>query len=326
MGAPTKNEVALKQMVKELMEEGKQVVGELKDLKERYNKCNELYERGKKLVDRDTRDAAIFKEVLDLLMKEAGDLIGEDLTKQPYFVINQRGIDALIDAIVASDTINNARETLRGAEAEFTKLKNSATEFAREEKRTFANRWHALEAVLGEKNRRQFDWPGYVNKMNDIKFRDSTREQALSEKNDALGVADWILEDISGEVNLTLIMGFGILQEYYALAAAGANIVLAEKTYEQKIRDLSDSSSTVQSGMGKLEQARRWNERGYDAVENRNGGGKSLADRVASVMDDPNSAAKQMGLLISRCLDADTLLRIDVIYRYLPWEIPLPPA
>jgi hypothetical protein len=325
MGDNAKRELALKQKVQDLMEAGKQVTKSVQDLKKTYEKYKSLYERGKKLLDKDTRDAALFKEALNLLMKEAGNLIGEDLTKHPYFVINKPGIDALIDAIIASDTINNAREKLRDAEKELTKLKPEAAEYAA---KSGSNEFHAQWNVVINlrDSKRGINWFEYVNRLNDEKFKGQTRAQALDEVENALKLAELLLEETRNDVDMALLIAFKDLQKYYALAAAGANIVLAEKAYEQKIKDLSDSSSTIKSGFGKLEQERRQNERGFDAVENRNGRGKSFAEQVASVMDDPNRAADDMRGLIFICLHPEKLLDLEVRGPYLPWEIPLPRA
>ncbi len=323
MGAGAK-EASVKERVQELMEEGKQATKSLMDLKKRYEKYKALYERGKKLIDKDTRDAAIFKEALSLALKEAGALIGEDLTKSPYFVLNKPGIDALIDAITASDTINNARKLLSDAEKELDKLQKGADKYVSQAGKSYWLRRDAFVNILRRSNPTQIDWVRYVDDLNYGGFAGMTRDQAMDEVANALDMAGLILEDIRDDVDLTLLVAFKVLPEYAALAAAGANIVLAEKTYTQKIQELAGSKSTIKSGFGKLEQERQQNERGYDDVQNTNGGGKSLAERVAAVMDKASQVADDWRYMIYVCTHADKLLDLDVQGRYLPWEMPLP--
>lgn len=312
-----------KQKAKELADQGKQYYGSMQSYKEKYEKLKDLYELGKQLIDPDTRDSTIFKKSLDLFISIGGKLLGSDLSKHPYFILNKAGMEALFEAIAASDTINNARKLLEDAEKGLEKLRTAADEFTTKAYKSYELRKTAIVHILRD-NSTGFDWIKFVEQANREFNRDSTRAEAEDFNENALKMADALLDDLKSDVTLVFQLGAKYLGDYPALAAAAANIVMAEKKYTEKIAKLAGSDRTLGSTMGKAEQWRKTQEDGFAALSNKGSAGKSLAERVAAVMQGPTAAVRDWQDLLDRCLSMNVLL-LGTWATYLPWEIPLPP-
>ncbi len=250
-------------------------------------------------------------------MKEAGALLEQDLTKHPYFVINQKGMEALWEAITASDTINNARELLSDAEKNLGDLGTKALEYRREWGKRYDDYTGVIKGILQGRNSRGFDWISYIKGLDG--FWKQKRVDAESEVENALSYAQSLLDEMYPQVRAVLLMAPYAAGDFAAVAACGGDIVLAVKTYEEKIAKLAGSKGTISSGFGKLEQERRGNEEGYDALQ----GGKSLASRVEETMHQPWLVARDWVWLAERCTD-DSILNLGAENWWLPWEVDLP--
>jgi hypothetical protein len=316
----------LKQTAKQLFEQGRQVTQPLNDVHEKNEKYKGLYELSKNLIEPDTRGATLFKESLNSLITAAGKMLLKDLTRHPYFILNQAAMEALFEAITAAKTINNARQLLGNAEKELNKLRRAAAEFTTHSGKSHGYRRHALVAILKQFNPLKVDWINYVNDLNRDRFATSTRDEAEDEVENALQMAAVLLDELRPDVDLTLSVGYMQFQKHAALAAAGAYIVLAEKAYTETVAKLAGSTGTIPSEFERLEDTCRMYVKGMDALKITTGAAKSLAERVASVMEGPNKVLADWRDLIEACSAAELLLSLDVRGRHLPWDVPRPAA
>lgn len=316
----------MKQKAKQVFEKGYQFSQSAKKYKEKYDKYKELYELGKNLIDPDTRRATAFKEALNLLLKAAGRVLEADLTAHPYFVLNQPAMEALWEAITASDTIDNARKLLSDAEKNLNKLDAKAEAFCDEYNKQRSTLRSSIASKLRSGNSMGWNWTEYLRELNRDGFRSSTLGEAEDEISSVLGTVPTLLQDVRPLVNTALDTAPKVLEAYAALAAAGADIILAEKTYQEKIDKLTKSEKTISHTMGLLEKKRRMEEQVMDAIHNKPGAGKSMQQRVNSTLEDATRCAGAWVDFTDTLLSEDVLLIGSSGGARLPWNMPLPPA
>lgn len=81
----------------------------------KFKKTKGYYDSIVKIPDEDTRPAELFKVGLNETMKRATKVLGEDLTKHPYFTYHKVHLEALGRALTASETHDNAMNALQRA-------------------------------------------------------------------------------------------------------------------------------------------------------------------------------------------------------------------
>ena len=308
------------QKVKDLDRKSSQLTQSAKKFKEKYDKYKGLYETGKKLLDPDTRRATAFKEALNYMLKRAGKALGTDLTKHPYFALNQPAMEALWATLEASDTIDNARKTLHTAEKNLDKVTPKASAFAKKYNRELSTVRSHIRSTLSSQG-----WIKYLNELNRDRFPHSSRGDAEHEVLHSIEWAGTLLEKLRVTVTPALKTGMLVLEGFASLSASGADIILAEKIYNEKINKLSGSKNIFSSTMGKLEKKRRLEEQALDILNKKPGATRSLQQRTTSALRPAKSCASSWVDLIDRMLTPEILL-IGSSGNYLPWELPLPPA
>lgn len=291
-------------------------------LKKSYEHYKGMLDDAKELVNKDTRAAKIFKEALKSALKWASGLVGEDLTKNPYYVLNQKGLDALFEAITAMDTINNSRKLISDAEASFEKLESKVRDFRSESYDKHKEFYDGIKMQLSK-----VGWIKYMEELNLDRFWKDTRAEAESEVENALNIAESLLKDLKPTVDRIIVAAPKVYANYAALVAAGGSIVLAEKTAEEKVAKLADSKSTISHGFGTFEQARQRTERDLQGLYNEKSGGKSLAYRVYQLFEPVNAFTIRDWNDLVRWSISDRVLMIGVAGAgELPWNLPLPAA
>lgn len=76
------------------------------------SKAESNYKTVKNLLDEDTRSGEIFKLGLKGMLKLGEKLVGRSLSKHPFFKYHKQHLEALVSALNASDTHNNALREL----------------------------------------------------------------------------------------------------------------------------------------------------------------------------------------------------------------------
>jgi len=322
--AKKKAEELIKKKAEELIKKNFQSTEPIWKFKKKYGEYKELFELGEKLVNPDTRDATIFKEALKIMLKKAGKLIGQNLMKSPYYVLNQKGLEALFEAITAMDTINNARQLVADGEDALDKLTPKVADFRTHYRDKHTEYYDAIKT--------QFDklgWRGYLQEINMDRFWKDTRAEAEDEINNALQMAQALLTNIRPIVDKIFITAPTFIADYAALAAAGGSIVASEKTAEAKVAKLAGSKSTISGTFGKAEQSRQQTERALAGLYNKKSGGKSLAARVTELFNDsPSYVVRDWNDIVYWC-STELVLQIGVPGGggwELPWNLPLPKA
>ncbi len=314
----------MKQKALELFARGSQGYKTYKGYKAKYDKYKKLYDLGKNLINPDTRTATVFKEALKYLLKAAGEALETDLTKHPYFILNQKGMEVLWEAITASDTIDNARKQLFEAEKKLNALESKASEFSTNWGKTYDADSAAIKRILtGQNSLGGYDWTNYVNRLSTETFWQATRADAELEVEDDIKSGVTLMDDLLPTAAGVFKHGSEAFAAYAALTAAGGDIALAQKTYDAKIKALADSKSTISSGFGKLEQERRYNEQGFDALENKKGGGEPLDKRVQTALADATKVTGYWSDFVDAC-GSEYILLWGSRGGVLPWEMSLP--
>lgn len=98
-----------------IFQTGKDAKAAYDRLKKWKKTAKEYYETAKKLADEDTRTGEIFKQGLKGMMKLAEKFSGQALTKHPYFTYHKKHLEALANALNASETSKNAMKALHEA-------------------------------------------------------------------------------------------------------------------------------------------------------------------------------------------------------------------
>ena len=78
--------------------------------------------------------------------------------------------------------------------------------------------------------------------------------------------------------------------------------------------------------MGVAEKRRRLMEQGFDALDNKSGGGKSYAEGMAATMDGAAQTMRVWRQLVETCL-SERILTMGMapwVGYDLPWDMPLP--
>ena len=312
----------IKKLGLKLIEKNFQSTQAIFKYKKVYEEHKELFELGQKLLDPDTRSATIYKESLKFMLKKAGSLIGKSLTKSPYYVLNQKGLEALFEAVTAMDTINNARKLVSDAEADLEKLAPKVKEFQSE---CYDKHKEFYEGIKQTLNRPGVEWAKYIDRLH-WDLREETRADAEAEVENALQIAEMLLKDIRPIVDQIFIYGPVVYGNYAALTAAGAKIVLAEKTAQAKVGKLASSSSTISHGFGVIEQARQQTERDLRGLYNEKSQGKSLAARVDALFDDVHTyTMRDWNNIIAWCF-TDQVLTFGAMggVSTMPWNAKMP--
>jgi tetratricopeptide (TPR) repeat protein len=81
----------------------------------KYKKAKGYYETIKKIIDEDTRSSEVFKLGVKALTKLGDKVVGQSISKHPYFAYHKIHLEALGKALTASDTHRNAMDALRKA-------------------------------------------------------------------------------------------------------------------------------------------------------------------------------------------------------------------
>jgi hypothetical protein len=314
-----------RQRAMELATKGHQYSQQLKKYKEKYAKYKELYDIGGKLLDPDSRRATAYKEGLKLLLKRAGKVLGKDLTKHPYFIINQAAMEVLWETIEVTDTIDNARKQLEKAEKSLDEIRPKAKAFAKKHNKELNETRSQIKAKLTASNSLGFNWTQQLNQMSRDRFRRATRAEAIDEIESLLDITPILLRDLRPIVTVALKQAPDVLEGFAALSAAGADIILAEKLYNEKIGKLADSKRTIGRAFGRLEQKRRMEEEVMGMLKNKRGAGRPFQERVSGALNGVRRCARGWTDLVDTILSLDILL-VGSSSGYLPWEMTLPPA
>jgi hypothetical protein len=313
-----------KQKGKELFEKGKQLNATGQKYKEEYDKYKELYELGKNLLDEDTRTATLYKEGLKYMLKKAGAALGSDLTKHPYFVINQPAMEALWEALTASKTIENAQAIIKKAEKDLGTLETRAATYTSDYDQSRSQLRSSIGAILGKGAGIVQSWHQYVRDLNRDRFAGTSKAEAEEEVRNSIEWAGSLLVEVRPLVSQAVQGGAEALKAYAALSASGAQIILADKTYQEKINKLKGSGGVISSTFGKLEEKRRYEEQVFDVLGGNQNAADPMQSRVERVLDDATSTARAWESFVNECL-SENLLRIGMGGGYLlPWEITLP--
>ncbi len=184
----------------------------------------------------------------------------------------------------------------------------------------------AIKRILtGQNSLGGYDWTNYVNRLSarNVLAGDTAGGRWALEVEDDIKSGITLMDDLLPTVADVFKHGSDAFAAYAALTAAGGDIALAQKTYDAKIKSLADSKSTVTSAFGKLEQERRYNEQGFDALDNKKGGGEPLDKRVQTALADATKVTGYWSDLVNAC-GSEYILLWGSRGGVLPWEMSLP--
>src|SRR5262245_10196464 len=89
-----------------------------KDAYDKYKKvkkAREYYNAIEKTLDEDTRSEGLFKLGMKGLMELGKKIVGDTITKHPYFTYHKAHLEILGQALTASDTFDHAMKALNAA-------------------------------------------------------------------------------------------------------------------------------------------------------------------------------------------------------------------
>ena len=320
---------AINQKVKSLIEQRGQFHGDMKKYKEKYEKYTELYETAGGLLDPDTRKATVLKEGWKGLLKLASTLMGKNIANHPYLktllMLNEKGFDLLWQAIAASDSVDNARNELGKAKNELENLKSEGKKFAKKHNKERAEFEGIVAATLRSSPSLSWNWTSYLNTITEAGWKKITRRDAELEIIHMLNsIVPILLKDVRHTVSQALKRASAVRVGAAGLVARGAVAIIAEETYNERIKQLTKKPKNLfEFNFGKSQENQRdW----VDLWE-----GKSddcehwFRDQVNLILKPVLRCASAWDRLV-REFTSISVLTVGAKSSWLPWELPLPPV
>jgi len=241
-------------------------------------KAKEYYSAIKKTLDEDTRAEGLFKLGIKGLMELSKIVVGDMITKHPYFTYHKAHLEALGQALTASDTFDHAMQALNGAIASADAAETLTRQITQLMQRKDSLKVAYGLTVSGGLQLLRDTSPQAANQLRDA---GQTRDSLRAVMDDA--VFGWRAEMCSLYFDAADLLAM-IEVEYRAATAAYGR-------YQDKVRKLQTSSNTIGRVAGSSAEYQRqleWASREMDRASNR-----STATPDPEAVLDPSKFAQR---------------------------------
>ena len=224
-----------------------------KKYKKKYEKFKETFELVRDLLDDDSRSAALYREALELVLRR----IGRNISKTPFAAYHQYHLEKFYSTIEDSQTHSNAKEALKTARAGFERMESEGKSVAMVAQRALEKHKATVRSILSGRNSLGFDWYDYVNDISINQFPSMRGREIAEEIFDFVKVGSFLAGEVKSAQESIITDGFTFLERLLSLMSVGAQAVLAEKIYFEKVEKLVESKSPVGRVLGLSERRNR---------------------------------------------------------------------